>query len=57
MDGRPENEGFLAELAKIYRIKHVITSTYHPQGNGLVKRGHKSIINALSKLIKGGRSD
>ncbi len=28
-DGGPENEGFLAELAKTYRIRHVVTSAYY----------------------------
>ncbi len=56
-DRGPENEGFLAELVKTYGIRHVITSAYHPQGNSLVERGHKPIIDVLSKLMKRGKGD
>ncbi len=56
-DRGPENKGFLAKLVKTYGIRHVITSAYHPQGNSLIERGHKPIINVLSKLIKGGKGD
>ncbi len=56
-DRGPENEDFLAELAKTYGIRYVIISTYHPQGNGFVKRGHKLIIDMLSKLTKGGKGN
>ena len=56
-DGGPENEGILAELTRSYGVKHVVTSTYHPQSNGLVERGHKPIVDALSKLTNGSQSD
>ncbi len=56
-DGGPKNEGFLAKLVKTYGIRHVITSAYYLQGNGFVKRGHKLIIDILSKLMKGGKGD
>ncbi len=56
-DRGPENKGFLAELVKIYRIRHVIISVYHLQGNSLIERGHKPIIDALSKLMKEGKGN
>ena len=56
-DRGPENEGYLAELARTYGIGHVVMSAYHPQSNGLVERGHKPIVDALSKLTAGGSGD
>lgn len=53
MDGGPENRGSVeTELAK-YNIRKIAVSAYHPEGNGLVERGHQDIINALSKLTNG----
>ncbi len=56
-DREPESEGFLAELVKTYRVRHVITSVYYLQGNSLIERGHKLIINILSKLTKGSKDN
>ena len=36
-------------LMEDYNIHQVFVSAYHLQTNGLVERGHDSIINALSK--------
>ena len=38
------------ELIERYSIKRVIVSVYHPQVNGMIERGHQSIINLLVKL-------
>ena len=37
------------ELLEHYRIRRTVVSAYHPQANGLVERGHDSIVNSLSK--------
>jgi hypothetical protein len=37
-----------------YGIKRVIISPYNVKANGIIERGHKSIINALVKMTKGG---
>lgn len=44
----------VAELAEKYRVKWVIVSTYHPQANEMIKRSHKPVVNALSKMTAGG---
>jgi hypothetical protein len=49
MDRGTENMGITAELLEAYQVKKVSTSSYHPQTNGLVERGHDPIVNALSK--------
>ena len=40
------------DLLEHYRIKRTVVSAYHPQANGLVERGHDSIVNSLSKYSK-----
>jgi transposase InsO family protein len=49
VDGGPENKGIVDELCERLRIpKHTVTA-YHPQANGVVERGHKQIVDGLSK--------
>lgn len=49
-----ENKEAIEELTQRYGIKRVIVSAYHPQANGIIERGHKPIIDALSKMSDGG---
>jgi hypothetical protein len=37
-----------------YDIKRVVISPYNAKVNGMIERGHKPVINALIKIIKGG---
>jgi len=37
------------ELLEHYKIRRTVASAYHPQANGLVERGHDSIVNSLAK--------
>ena len=52
VDGGSENKGELEELLRVYRVKRVETSAYHPQSNGLVECGHESIVNCLAKYCR-----
>jgi hypothetical protein len=52
MDGGSEKMDLTKELLENYRIQQTIVSAYHPQANGLVERGHDSIINSLAKYSK-----
>jgi hypothetical protein len=40
----------MKEIFKKYKIKYIIMSAYHSETNNMIKKGHKSIINALLKL-------
>ena len=35
---------------ELYNIKRVIASVYYLQGQGLIERGHKPIVDALVKI-------
>jgi hypothetical protein len=37
-----------------YDIKRVVISPYNIKINGMIERGHKSVINTLAKITKGG---
>jgi hypothetical protein len=45
-----ENKEILDELVQRYRIKKMITSSYHFQINEMIKRNHKFLSDALSKM-------
>jgi hypothetical protein len=45
-----ENKEILDELVQRYRIKKMITSSYHSQINEMIERSHKSLFDALFKM-------
>jgi DNA-directed RNA polymerase subunit N (RpoN/RPB10) len=45
-----ENKEILDELVQRYRIKKMITSSYHSQINEMIERNHKSLFDALFKM-------
>jgi hypothetical protein len=49
MDRGSENKGVAQGLLEKYKIRKIEVSAYHPQANGLVERGHDTIINSLAK--------
>jgi len=49
-DGGSENEGLVLDLPNQWGINRVISSAYHPQGQGLIERGYAPLVNALKKL-------
>ena len=57
IDGGSENKDAVAELARRYGVKRVVVSAYHPQANGMIERGHKPIVDALSKMSDGGSTN
>jgi transposase InsO family protein len=42
---------FFNEVCKILGIRHLNTSAYHPQGNGVVERFHRTLHKSLSHYI------
>jgi hypothetical protein len=46
-----ENKEILDELVQRYRIKKMITSSYHSQINEMIKRNHKFLSDALFKMF------
>jgi hypothetical protein len=49
LDGGAENLGSTDEMMKKYGMNGVSIAPYHPQSNGLIERGHQTIINAIAK--------
>ncbi|MCP4458660.1 MAG: transposase family protein, partial [Cytophagales bacterium] len=39
------------KLEELYKIKHLFTTSCHPQTDGMVERANKTIINSLAKLL------
>jgi len=52
LDRGSENLSLTKDLLERYRIQRTVVSAYHPQANGLVERGHDSIVNSLSKYSR-----
>lgn len=42
-----ENKDVVAELIERFRILKIVVSIYHSQANGMIKYGHKTIVNIL----------
>ena len=51
-DGGSENKKLTMQMINRYRIRNIRVSSYHPQANGLIERGHQPIVDALAKLGK-----
>ena len=49
LDGGAENLKLTQDLLKKYGIHGVYIAPYHPESNGLVERGHQTIVNAIAK--------
>ena len=41
----------LTALSEVYKIHHIRTTAYHPQGNGQVERSNKTIKDILAKVM------
>jgi hypothetical protein len=53
-DGGPENKKWVKDLVALYGVDRIVVSAYNPHANGMVERGHKPIVDSLSKLTNGG---
>ncbi len=54
IDGGLENKDAVAGFTKRYWVERVVVSAYHPQANGMIERGYKLIVFAVSKMSDGG---
>ncbi|CAL3966158.1 unnamed protein product [Diplocarpon coronariae] len=54
VDGGPENKGVVEAFSRKYGIKRVQISAYNSKANGVVERGHRDILDGLSKVTRGG---
>ena len=52
MDQGRENLDLTKDLIERYHIQGTTVSTFHPQANGLVERGHDAIVNSLAKYCQ-----
>lgn len=50
VDGGPDFQKVVRDLATVYGIRRVQISAHNPQANGKIEGGHKPIVNALAKL-------
>jgi len=48
-DGGGEFKGVWEEIYKMLKIRHFVTTPYHPQANGLVESKNKAMIQTLEK--------
>ena len=44
-----------SHLTEVFRIKHKMTTPYHPQANGLDERYNQTLVNALAKFAQDHR--
>ncbi len=42
----------IRKLTKRFRVKHSLSSPYHPQLNGLVERFNKTLCEGIAKVAK-----
>ncbi|KRZ47210.1 Gag-Uncharacterized protein, partial [Trichinella nativa] len=48
--GRSFESSLISEVCKIFGVEKTRSSPYHPQGNGLVERANRTLLNTLAKL-------
>jgi transposase InsO family protein len=56
-DGGGENKGEVIQLLEKMGVTQIVVSAYHPQGNGMVERGHKPITDSIAKVCSERQSD
>lgn len=50
-NGTDFTSNLIKEINKIFKIKHVTTSPYHPQSNGALERSHSTLKDYLKHFI------
>ncbi|EKM51439.1 uncharacterized protein PHACADRAFT_129409, partial [Phanerochaete carnosa HHB-10118-sp] len=52
-DGGPEFKGAARELLERYGVAVILSSPYHPQGNGIAERDGKTLQDAILRCSTG----
>ena len=47
----------ITTLTSVYKIQHIKSTAYHPQGNGQTERANQTLKNLLAKLIMEYKGD
>ena len=50
--GRQFESKIIEELCKLLQINKSCTTPYHPQGDGLVERANRTVLNMLATIVK-----
>ena len=50
--GRQFESRVMEELCKLLQIEMSWTTSYHPQGDGLVERANRTLLNMLSTVVE-----
>ena len=55
--GRQFESQLIAEICKLLKISKTRTTPYHPQGDGLVERFNRTLLNMLATTVKSHQGD
>lgn len=55
--GTEFNSNLIKELTRLFKIKHLTTTAYHPQTNGALERSHSTLKDYIKHFINSNQTD